>query len=276
VHGEEVLLDVVLERLDRSGLSEDQQLLVLAAFEGDAELHEALTGSRELAETREQAAAEAAERVRGYLRAVTVRGFRGIGPEATVHLQPGPGLTLVIGRNGSGKSSFAEGVEAALTGTSYRWKGKTKDWTGGWHNLHEQAPASVVLQLALDAERGHTTVARTWTGQEVDQSDCWVQRPGAPRTSLSNLGWDSDLATYRPFLSYSELGQVIAGRPSEMYDALASILGLEQITDAERRLNEVRKQLEGEAKEVRNELPAVAPRAGFCRRRPRRPSNGCA
>jgi hypothetical protein len=38
------------------------------------------------------------------------RGLRGIGPRQTLELVPGPGLTVVAGRNGSGKSSFAEGT----------------------------------------------------------------------------------------------------------------------------------------------------------------------
>lgn len=52
---------------------------------------------------------------------MTVEGFRGIGAEATLHVQPGPGLTLIVGRNGSGKSSFAEAAELAVTGASRRW-----------------------------------------------------------------------------------------------------------------------------------------------------------
>ncbi len=59
-----------------------------------------------------------------YLGAITVAGFRGIGPATTLPLQPGPGLTLVVGRNGSGKSSFAEAAEVLLTGTSLRWEGR--------------------------------------------------------------------------------------------------------------------------------------------------------
>lgn len=42
-----------------------------------------------------------------YLGAITVQGFRGIGEQRRLDLVPGPGLTIVLGRNGSGKSSFA-------------------------------------------------------------------------------------------------------------------------------------------------------------------------
>jgi hypothetical protein len=39
----------------------------------------------------------------------------------TVYLTPGPRLAVVTGRNGSGKSSFAEAAELALTGENERW-----------------------------------------------------------------------------------------------------------------------------------------------------------
>ena len=73
---------------------------------------------------------------RPFLRRITAQGFRGIGPEATLDLTPGPGLTLVVGRNGSGKSSFAEGLELLLTGDTYRWSQRSKVWRDGWRNLH--------------------------------------------------------------------------------------------------------------------------------------------
>ncbi|MFJ4083516.1 AAA family ATPase [Streptomyces iakyrus] len=61
----------------------------------------------------------------GRLQSVTVSGFRGIGRTARLPLTPGPGLSLVTGRNGSGKSSFAEAVEIALTGDNARWRGRS-------------------------------------------------------------------------------------------------------------------------------------------------------
>ena len=65
---------------------------------------------------------------RAYLRRLAVTGFRGIGPTAELPLEPGPGLTLVVGRNGSGKSSFAEGLEILLTGSNWRWANRSKVW----------------------------------------------------------------------------------------------------------------------------------------------------
>jgi hypothetical protein len=38
----------------------------------------------------------------------------------------------------------------------------------------------------------------------------------------AELGWDQALATYRPFLSYNELGSMLDEGPSKLYDALSS------------------------------------------------------
>ena len=87
--------------------------------------------------TDQETAVHAVGRGRAYLKAITVQGFRGISPKITLTLQPGPGLTVVTGRNGSGKSSFAEAAELALTGENKRWSDRTAMWKDGWRNLHD-------------------------------------------------------------------------------------------------------------------------------------------
>ena len=62
-----------------------------------------------------------------------ISGFLPAG-SAILEVAPGPGLTLVVGRNGSGKSSFAEGLEVLLTGDSLRWKERAAVWRDGWRN----------------------------------------------------------------------------------------------------------------------------------------------
>lgn len=64
---------------------------------------------------------------------------------------------------------------------------------------------------------------------------------GEKRGSVDGLGWSSDLRTHRPFLSHAEL-EAFFGRPSELHDLLASVLGLDELTDAAARLNTARKQ----------------------------------
>src|SRR6185295_18181078 len=158
------LSDLLLERLQRETKKGDEwPELVLAALEGESAVDALLATSARGPNAARTAAPEkrsAAGRP-AYLRSITVEGFRGIGRPATLDLVPGPGLTLVIGRNGSGKSSFAEALEQLLTGETFRWAHRTKEWQGGWRNLHH-ATAAVRAELALEGERAPCAVVGEW------------------------------------------------------------------------------------------------------------------
>ncbi len=77
----------------------------------------------------------------------------GIGSPATLPLLPGPGLTVVAGCNGSGKSSFAEGFEVLLNGGLRRWASLPAVWHEGWRNLHEGETPAVRAELLLERVR---------------------------------------------------------------------------------------------------------------------------
>ena len=162
------LRDLVLKRLDADTKPEDEwSAFVLAALDGEEELTKLLDEGGRQAQRR-----TATKDSRGdakdpdapaiaFLKSITVEGFRGIGKEATLDLTPGPGLTLVVGRNGSGKSSFAEALELLLTGDTYRWAQRTKVWRDGWRNLHHRRPESTPSSRSR-ARRSACTVAREW------------------------------------------------------------------------------------------------------------------
>src|SRR5262249_34087076 len=103
---DEPLLDLVFNRLAGDKVPDGTATLVLAADAGGAHRRAALAGgSPDLPAPGD----EGQERVDPlFLESVTLAGFRGVGPEASLRLPPRPGLTLVVGRNGSGKSSLAE------------------------------------------------------------------------------------------------------------------------------------------------------------------------
>ena len=175
-----------------------------------------------------------------FLRAVTVEGFRGIGPKQTLELKPKPGLTLVVGRNGSGKSSFVEGLEVALRGDSARWRGRVKVWQEGWRNLHQPEPSSVSATFHIEGE-GTTTVAREWAAKaKVDGATSYAQRHGQARTAVDDLGWETALEATPPLLSYNELGSLLESGPSKLYDTIAPLLGLEVLADAADQLRQDR------------------------------------
>jgi ABC-type lipoprotein export system ATPase subunit len=235
-------------------VADETVYLVAAALQGDNELTQQLGGD---APTPHRPATEAADGpvpLRAFLRSITVEGFRGIGPSATLELNPYCGITVVSGRNGSGKSSFAEALEYALTGASYRWlKKKGQHWEASWRNLHAGEPASITVAFAMepDSQRDGTTAAVgvEWaSGGALGDARRWSQIKGQRREPVDALGWDQPLVTHRPIMSYDELSGLLEDGPSTLYDALNRLLGLDEVADADSRLKEAERQLGGPRK----------------------------
>ncbi|GGK66957.1 ATP-binding protein [Nocardia camponoti] len=193
-----------------------------------------------------------------FLSSISVRGFRGIGPRTTLRLQPSLGLTLVVGRNGCGKSSFAEAAELALTGDNKRWAGKSKIWTDGWRNLHEGDAPEIEVGLQTECVENPLKIAGRW-GADTALGDAeWTaRRKSADPTALNRATLANALELYRPFLSYSELGTLIEGSPSGMHDALHRLLGLDDLTTALAGLQQQRLSLDKVTKEVKREKDSL-------------------
>jgi recombinational DNA repair ATPase RecF len=249
----DTLLDLVLARLDEVPLQAEATSLLLAAFEGDDSLASVLT-STAAPGVRGGAERTATEPAGAYLRSISVSGFRGVGPTSTLELEPGPGLTLVVGRNGSGKSSFADGLEVLLTGNLKRWQELSAVWQDGWRNMHVPDPARIHAELLVE-DAGPASTDRSWaSGTDFLDSNATFQVAGKKRAGLELLGWHDALETYRPFLSHSELEAFFNG-PSRLYDLLSSVLGLEDLATTEKRLGVARKERKNGLDEVNKELP---------------------
>ncbi len=260
--------EIIADRLAESGLAQPASDFVLAALLGDADLNAMIAGGAAPAEAT-RAPSQSADSTQSphlYLKSIVVQGFRGIGPQAALRLQAGPGLTVIAGRNGSGKSSFAEAAELALTGENMRWAKRSIIWREGWRNLHSSTgSASILVELTANGQPGVMKVTREWSaGAGLDDTMSYAQAHGKPRQQLAAMNWAHDLEFFRPFLSYSELGDLVSGRPSDMYDAIQAILGLDQMVDAEKRLNDVRKRLEEPSKLAAKALPGLRKRLAAC------------
>ena len=233
----DVVQELVRERLASSAADPATAAVVLAAFEGSDRLTAVLVDGEEPGAHGAAAVPSVAEQADvggggAWLTGVRVEGFRGVAPALELTLTPGPGLVLVTGRNGSGKSSLAEAAEVALSGTSARSaKGL---WAEGVVNLHHAGGRSVEVSLRLDGH-GDVRVGRTLTADGLSGSSGWSTRAGAD-FDLGLVGWEQAVSRYRPVLTYGELAQLSAGERSALFDPLNRILGLECLTDADGRL----------------------------------------
>jgi energy-coupling factor transporter ATP-binding protein EcfA2 len=247
---EEPLLDLLFDRLAADAVPNDTADIVLGALCGDDDLAAALAGQPTKLDLRRANADKPENHI--YLSSVTVAGFRGVGPERTLAIRPGPGLTLVVGRNGSGKSSFAEAVELALTGDSARWADKNSVWRTGWRNLHTPHPCRISVDLRTDGQATPVRVQRSWAaGAHLTVPDVLVTSAEGRSNNLAGLGLTESLKLYRPFLTATELGRLVSGTPSELFDAINAILGLDTLSDADKRLLAATKPFETTIKEVR-------------------------
>ena len=243
---------------DNEAVADETVYLVAAAMRGDDEFADQLGGGAPPPAQPKIETADAPPPLRAFLQSITVSGFRGIGERATLEVNPYRGITVISGRNGSGKSSFAEALEYALTGTSYRWEAKKgQHWQASWRNLHVGEPASIKVDFAMEPgdDRPGTvaTIGVDWPPDcKLNAAKRWSQIKGQKRETVAALGWDQALKTHRPLMSYDELGGVFEEGHAALYDALDTLLGLDDVAAAEGRLKEAEKRLGG-ARKTANE-----------------------
>jgi recombinational DNA repair ATPase RecF len=259
---EQVLEDIIRARLDEEKrLAEQARVMIIAACRSDEALAAALGGEAMPSEARSRP--QTLDRHHpALLQSIRVEGFRGVGPAATLEISPGPGLTLVVGRNGSGKSSFAEALELLLTGDNSRWSTRSAIWREGWRNLHH-GDARIDAEFVLEGSKGKTSISRRWApGAKLEEAETLVAVPDSEASTMEDLGWAGAVEMYRPFLSYSELGSMLDSGPSALYDALSAILGLEDLVVAEARLKEAAKERRKQADEAKSSLAPLLERLG--------------
>jgi energy-coupling factor transporter ATP-binding protein EcfA2 len=247
---DDVSYDELVTRLTAADGPDDAVAdLVLAAADGPASLEAHLDGG-EPAERRIPVETITPHPPRAYLTEIAITGFRGVADRARLPFEPGPGLTLVVGRNGSGKSSFAEGLELLLTGRNSRWDNKPKAWRDGWRNLHASDATRLTATFRIEGRAETVRLERRWgPGVALDESDRVAVSGGVD--SWSGLGWDESLERYRPLLSYTELGTMFSERAADLYTALSAVLGLEPFDATQAVLRDARLARGRSAKEER-------------------------
>src|SRR5439155_19309603 len=95
--------------------------------------------------------------------------------------------------------------------------------------------------FSLQGEPKPCALVLAWKeGDPLEGGSRTAQIRGKERMDAAALGWDEPLRSYRPCLSYNELGSMLDEGPSKLYDGLAAILGLEDLVEAQKRLADAR------------------------------------
>lgn len=181
-----------------------------------------------------------------YLRRITVEGFRGIGSPASLDLQPGTGLTIVVGANGSGKSSLAEGAERVVSGKIVRLEQAQSDAKVDWRNVHHNRATKAELSLIAEQATHGFTLGIMW---EPDDSPAggttFVQRDGEKRQQWDPTNWNAQCSAHPPTLASDALERIVNGKQSELFDAIHQLLGLELCDQIDRSLLARDRELKG-------------------------------
>ncbi|MDI1463355.1 hypothetical protein QEZ54_20440 [Catellatospora sp. KI3] len=159
-----------------------------------------------------------------YVRSVRVRGHIGVGQQPVeLSFTPAPGLTLITARNGTGKTSVADGLRHNLSGGSQRAYQVLAD------NVH-----CGDREILVTVTNGHRDVEIVCGSDKVVS---W--RDSAGMSATPPVEWAEAFARYMPVLLYPEVSQVIQD-PGNLHSFLKDALELGALEELQARLKPVR------------------------------------
>jgi len=206
--------------------------------------------------------------------AVHLKNFRGWLGEH--ELRFGPGLTLLVGENASGKSSALNAVEWCLFGGEVARKGSGIDERGDWEIRNRAARDEVKVVLTLAVEGGSATLTRSRVA-DAKSRDPDVVRLELPDDDLLEgdevaewLSWNNlpDWTTWKQtFCQHQEQLRVRVTDGGERSLQLGRLLGLEayqEFNDALKALKvkDLEKIAKRELGEIEEELQRALARPG--------------
>ena len=175
--------------------------------------------------------------------ALRVENFRGLGGEHSLDLDRD--LTLLVGKNASGKSSLLNAVEWCLFGAQVTKKSDSGiAERGDWALAHAGAVGHVCVTLEFEVEGGRArlTRRRAVDARPRDEDEVQLELPGDEVLQADEvrdwLAWNKlpDWSTWkRSFCQHQELSRERVTDTKDRSTAIAGMLGLDeyrQVSDA--------------------------------------------
>lgn len=208
-----------------------------------------------------------------YLREVRINNFRSYGPDFCLQLPDGPGVTLLSGPNGLGKTSLFEAIEWALTARVRRLDEggvgeidpadlarRASGVDGCEVNLRFQGSGATDVRRSLPLPRGANT-APPVVGVPVEQVVSILSRD-AKAWGVSEESISSYLHVTH-FLPQASVLRLVLQKPKTRWNILSQIAGSWRLEIARTHLSRVKRAMttlceerEGEAKQAEESLEA--------------------
>lgn len=158
---------------------------------------------------------------------LSVSGFRGVTNDTAVvvDIDPRPGITVLHGANGAGKSSIADAINTALAGrfsVESGTAGKTPLWAPVAVGRDSEA-ARVEVTLQAGADQLRLRYQQTTEGDPT--WDCILATGGAERTVRLGTHWQTALANHNPVFAYANLERKVQ-LGADLRDYLNDLLAL--------------------------------------------------
>lgn len=168
-----------------------------------------------------------------YLRSVELSNFRIYGDSYAFELPDGPGVTLITGANGLGKTSFFDGVEWALTNQVSRFQDIPAD-------ARRKEPDPLTRIGA--PENSHRVSLQFSDGEPIDRGAGFIPEEDAIAQLLKRPEW-AEITNLHGYLSITHfLGQAATQRfslrkPDKQWEALKGPAGVDRINALRERMS---------------------------------------
>lgn len=140
---------------------------------------------------------------------VYIENYRGIGNDVPVDINfaPSPGITVVHGLNGAGKSSISDAIEIGLTGKIPNPSSGTAGKAALWEPVHlaqGSENARIELTLVSDSSRLRITCLLDSNG-DVHEHRAKLTESGETKQIEFTRSWHDALASHQPVFAYASL-----------------------------------------------------------------------
>ena len=175
------------------------------------------------------------------LRTVEIQGFRAFCRK--VELSFDGDLAVLWGPNSQGMTSFCEGLEFLLTGTTVRrdlTAGSQDEFAGALRNVHLASTQEVFVQATIEADTGRRhvirrTLARDFEKRSACESRLEIDGNVATQDDLRQLGLALSAPPMQaPILLQHTLAYLFSAKPGDRSTYFKALLEVADLDDARR------------------------------------------